>query len=168
MIWESTLSTEPSELGNTIDREKIVTYIDGLGHSFDAMLFHKLEVVNLLKQRVGRDNRSSMEVALVKLDKDIEKCREDLESISFLLKERYQDDGRKVASDLTYFVLGKESWFSRLRFELESYYTSSESEDFSVERRNAFIEEAMTSASRLEKANAELATLVAKLKGLSN
>jgi hypothetical protein len=143
-----------NQLGDDIDRDRLISYLESLEPDFGAMIQAKRKIAGLIGQELP--NRDKIRDAATTLQHNAESASNCLAGVPLQFGQQFIDQGHDVASELQTIFTVKQSWVHQLlmalpnasRSDLASYATKAD-----------------TSANALEVANTELARLIYGLKG---
>jgi hypothetical protein len=139
----------PDPIAHAIDKERFSQEINSLGNLFEQMITEKRTIAAALKDQPNKALYTAN-----KLEGHVVSAVDRLNNISFLLKQNYRDEGAEVAYQLQKTFLFRKSWMRQiLQFGVSGA---------STERLETWSREATESADELDKANTELAKLIAK------
>lgn len=139
-------------LANAIDRERFHSELTSLGNNFERMVTDKRQIATLLKGDLLDTSILQLTVARLKIDVELSVKR--LTNVSFLLKQKYQEDGSKIAAELRSALLEQKSWL------LQLYSLRDRIRNLPNSELTEYARQANASADALSDANTELAKLI--------
>ena len=149
IAWFRALYRPLAELGELIDRKRLISYLASLGKTFEGMLDDKREIALLLDE--DPIHRDELKAVADRLAANVRLSRQRLTRVSFLLKQQLRDQGRQVAEELSDALLSRKAWLRQLEDRVEFA---------SPQQLKRYRADALGSAAALAYANAELARLV--------
>jgi hypothetical protein len=149
MKWLEQAVASALHAGAILDKDRLITYLDDLGATFEEMLRDKRKI------RIALDDKPVDQVRLKtlahKIGRSVESAGDSLTNVAFLIRQ--QNRGDEIAKQLQDALDGKESWLRSLKIGVAS--------DDEYKELSSQVD---TSRKALEKANTELASLVQGLK----
>lgn len=148
--WFQALMQPLDQLGNQIDRARLLTYLTRLGQAFEAMITDKQEIASLLREEPI--SISELKIVVDRLANNVQLTKERITKVAFPLKAQLQDQGDKIASDLKEVLLERKSWVRMLQINLDI---------LDPVLAASYAEAATDSAKALREANTQLAKSIA-------
>jgi hypothetical protein len=150
MEWLRQTLQRIRELGDHVDKMRLVTYLDDLERNFEDMLWAKSNIKKELDKKPLDQRRLGLLVR--RMQGNVTNLGESVRNVSFLVKQ--QPRGNEIAQELTRAFHDKETWLEKL----DRIVILSEEEIAMV---SSDVEKSYTA---LNKADADLGELVKQLK----